>query len=167
MISEGDVWRIAFARRSFAVKDSRGMQLLARLVERKGEEIHVLTLASDEEGASLFDAPGASGLDARARSEYKARLRDLDEALADAEQDADAGRAEKLRREKAVLESELARAFGLGGKSRAPGSPSERARVNIQRRLKDAVARVAECDADAGRFLEKVVRTGTYCCFLA
>jgi tetratricopeptide (TPR) repeat protein len=167
MSAEGDVWRIAFDRRSFAVKDSRGMQLLARLVERKGEEIHVLTLASDEEGSTLFDTTGAAGIDARARSEYKARLCDLEDALAEAERGGDAGRAAKLRREKSMLESEIARSFGIGGKSRASGSPSERARVNVQRRLKDAIARVGECDAAAGRFLEKAVRTGTYCCFFA
>jgi hypothetical protein len=167
MSPEGDVWRVAFEQRSFAVKDSRGMQLLARLVERKGEEIHVLTLASDEEGTSLLDTATADGIDAHARGEYKARLRHLDDALADAERDADVGRVDKLRREKAMLESELLRAFGLGGKARAAGSPSERARVNIQRRLKDAIARVSDCDPPAGRFLEKAVRTGTYCCFIA
>jgi hypothetical protein len=73
---------------------------------------------------------------------------------------------DNLRREKTMLETELLRAFGLGGKARTIGSASERARVNTQRRLKDAIARVSACDAGAGRFLEKAVRTGTYCCFV-
>jgi hypothetical protein len=162
---EGDMWRIGYAGRTVLVKDSRGLQLLARLAERRGEEIHVLALASDEAGASAPDA-SATGIDARAREQYKARLRALHAALAEAEAEGDAGRVDRLAREKSLLESELARAFGLGGRGRTGGSPSERARVNVQRRLKDAIARVAERDPAAGRFLEKSVRTGTYCCFL-
>ena len=42
---------------------------------------------------------------------------------------------------------------------------SERARVNVQRRLKDAIARIAEADPVLGAFLGKAVRTGTYCRF--
>jgi hypothetical protein len=44
--SEG--WHIEHGGTSARVKDSRGMRLLARLVERPGEEIHVLVLASDD-----------------------------------------------------------------------------------------------------------------------
>jgi hypothetical protein len=166
MNCEGDVWRIVFEGRSFVIKDNRGMQLLARLVEQKGEEVHVLTLSSDEGGVSLLDEAPGQGIDARARIEYKTRLRDLEDAIADAERDADAARKDSLRREKNMLETELLRAFGLGGKARTIGSASERARVNTQRRLKDAIARVSAGDAGAGRFLEKAVRTGTYCCFV-
>jgi len=40
---------------------------------------------------------------------------------------------------------------------------TERARVNVQRRLRDAIKRVtAQCPA-AGRHLDRSVRTGTYC----
>ncbi len=167
MKREGDTWRIEHDARVVRVKDSRGMQLLARLVERPGEEIHVLALASDEEGTSLHDT-GAGGelVDARARREYKARLDDLDEEIAEAERMSDAGRLDKLTREKVALEAEVKRALGLGGKARAAaGSVSERARVNVQRRLKDAIARIAEHDPAVGRFFEKSVRTGTFCRF--
>jgi len=167
MKREGDTWRIEHDARVVRVKDSRGMQLLARLVERPGEEIHVLALASDEEGTSLHDTGvGGELLDARARREYKARLDDLDDEIAEAERMSDAGRLDKLTREKVALEAEVKRALGLGGKARAAaGSVSERARVNVQRRLKDAIARIAEHDPATGRFFEKSVRTGTFCRF--
>jgi hypothetical protein len=165
MVREGDVWLIEHAGRSVRVKDSRGMQLLARLVERPGEELHVLVLASDETGASLHDGGAGDRLDGRARREYKERLSALEEAVAEAERNADLGRLDKLRREKAALESELARAVGAGGRARAAASASERARVNVQRRLRDAIARIADADAALGRFFERAVRTGTYCRF--
>lgn len=166
LVREGDTWRVEYAGHVVRVKDNRGIQLLARLVDQPGEEIHVLTLASDEASASVYDTGGgAELLDARARREYKGRLDDLDGDIAEAKRHDDAGRLETLRREKDSLESELRRAFGLDGKARASGSASERARVNVQRRLKDAIARIAEHDPHAGRFFERSVRTGTYCRF--
>jgi hypothetical protein len=165
MAREGDAWRVRFGERTFLVKDSRGMQLLGRLVERPGEEVHVLALGSDEAGKSLVEGPAGPVIDGQTRAEYKARLVDLSEELDDAEAMADVARVDRLRREKELLDAELLAAVGLGGKGRSGGSASERARVNVQRRLKDAVTRVGELDAAAGAFLEKAVRTGTYCRF--
>jgi hypothetical protein len=165
MAREGDAWRVRFGERTFVVKDSRGVQLLARLVERPGEEVHVLALGSDEAGKSLVEGPGGSVIDAQTRAEYKARLVDLSGELDEAEGMADLARVDRLRREKDLLEAELLAAIGVGGKTRSTGSASERARVNVQRRLKDAVARIGELDPAAGAYLEKAVRTGTYCRF--
>jgi hypothetical protein len=71
----------------------------------------------------------------------------------------------RLREERESILSELSRATGLGGRARAAASVTERARVNVQRRLKDAIARVSEADERLGRHLERSVRTGTFCCF--
>jgi hypothetical protein len=139
------------------------MQLLARLVERPEEEIHVLALASDE-GASAPKAGAGEHLDARAIADYRRRVAELDEEIEEASRLADAGRLENRRQEREALLAELARAVGLGGRRRAAASPSERARVNVQRRLKDAIAKIGEADRAAGRFFEGAVRTGTFCC---
>ncbi len=163
-VREGDVHRVTFRGRSLSIKDSRGMQMLAQLVERPGEDVHVLVLASDDPSASLDEGGATDAIDARARASYKARLVAIDEELAEAERDQDRAREERLHREKDALTRELARAFGLGGRARAAGA-SERARVNVQRRLKDAIARIAEADPVLGAFLGKAVRTGTYCRF--
>jgi hypothetical protein len=169
MTREGDVWLVEHASRSARVKTSRGLQLLARLVERPGEDIHVLALASDDPATSLQDTrvTGLDAPDARALRDYKQRLSDLSSELSEAEQAGDLGRSERLRNERELLATELSRAIGLGGAARPGGSPAERARVNVQRRLKDAIGRVSECDAELGRYLEKAVVTGTYCRFLA
>jgi tetratricopeptide (TPR) repeat protein len=161
---EGDAWRIVFAGRSVVVRDSRGMQLLARLVGRPGEELHVLALAADEAG-TLVEAEAGGAIDARALRAYRTRLRELDVDIAEAEEAANLGLLEALQREKQALEAELRRSVGLGGKIRGAASASERARVNVQRRLKDAFARISEASPEAARYLEKAVRTGTYCSF--
>ena len=140
------------------------MELLARLVERPGEEIHVLTLASDGPG-TLVEADAGDLLDPRARREYKARLDDLSLELDTAERDADLGRRARLTRERDALEAELARAVGLRGRARPAASASERARVNVQRRLKDALTRISDADADLGARLTRAIHTGTYCSY--
>jgi hypothetical protein len=162
---EGDVWRVRRGKTLVRVKHSRGLELLARLVERPGEEVHVLALGSDEPAANVVESDAGEVLDERARKAYRQRIVDLDEDLADAERCSDVGRIEKLRRERIALDAELKRAVGLGGRSRRDGSATERARVNVQRRMKDAIARIGEVDADLGRFFERAVSTGTFCCF--
>jgi hypothetical protein len=58
---------------------------------------------------------------------------------------------------------ELSRAYGLGGRKRRSGSAAERARVNVRRRLKDAIERIGEQLPDAGTYLANTIKTGTYC----
>ena len=141
------------------------MQLLARLVERPHEEIHVLALASDEPVASVPESTAGEVIDEAAKRAYRTRVSELEDDIVEAKRHADVARAVKLEKEKAVLVAELTRALGVGGRTRQAGSATERARVNVQRRLRDAIAKIAEADADLGRFFERSLRTGTFCCF--
>jgi hypothetical protein len=163
MSREGELYRLARGGLSVRIRASRGAELLARLVEAPGQEIHVLALAADE--APTVESNAGDSVDRSALRQYKARLQELSQLLAEAEQRADSARAEALRREQAALEREVSRALGLGGKVRQAGSTSERARVNVQRRLKDALERVAEASPELGAWLSRSVRTGTYCAF--
>jgi hypothetical protein len=164
MEKTGSMWHVTRGSVSATIKDSRGMQLLARLVERPEEEIHVLALASDDAG-QLHESNAGEMLDERARDAYRERIAAVEEDLAIAERNADRGRIAKHRREKEAILAELSRAFGLGGRSRRAASATERARVNVQKRIKEAIARVSEADAELGRFFDRAVRTGTFCCF--
>ncbi|HVY28303.1 MAG TPA: AAA family ATPase [Polyangiaceae bacterium] len=163
MSKEGELYRLERGGLSVRIRASRGAELLARLVDAPGQEIHVLALAADE--APTVESNAGDSVDRSALRQYKARLQELSELLADAEQRADSGRAEALRREQAALEREVSRALGLGGKVRQAGSTSERARVNVQRRLKDTLERVMEASPELGAWLTRSVRTGTYCSF--
>lgn len=164
MVREGELYRLEHGTEIVRIRATRGAELLARLIEAPGQEIHVLALASDEAAATTESNAGDS-VDRAALRQYRARLQELEQLLAEAEAHADLGRAEKLRREQVALQRELARGLGLGGKSRPAGSTSERARVNVQRRLKDALERVSEASPSLGTWLSRSVRTGTYCAF--
>jgi hypothetical protein len=166
---EGEYWEIRGESSNFRLKDSRGLRLLARLFERPDQDVHCLELASDGPQSDGSDAPdrGDAGewLDDAARRQYQRRVEDLRETLAEAESFGDRTRAEKARAELEFIAGELSRGVGMGGKLRKAGSATERARVAVQRRLKDAVARIAEHDEALGRHLEWAVKTGTYCCY--
>jgi hypothetical protein len=136
--------------------------MLARLLGEPGREQHVLDLA----GAGEVDAGDAGEILVReARLAYQARLAEIRAELDEAEDWHDAGRVERLREEAEALEGQLAGAVGLGGRERRAGRAVERARVNVQRRIADALRRIGEVAPALGRHLGATVRTGTTCVY--
>jgi hypothetical protein len=59
----------------------------------------------------------------------------------------------------------LARAVGLGGRGRRAAAHAERARVNVTRAIRAAVANLARVHPGLGRHLAVTVRTGRYCAY--
>lgn len=162
MREEGGVWTIECDGARFHLKDVKGLRVLARLVDSPGREIHVLELDGIE-GADRGDHGEA--IDVEARDAYRARVEELRAEMQEAESWNDRGRVEKAMDELEALEAELARSVGLGGKLRRSGSAAERARVNAQRRLRDAIRRIEEQHAALGRHLSRSIRTGTFCSY--
>lgn len=159
---EGDVWAVSTGTGApFRVKHAKGIDYLDQLLRSPGREVYVLVLAGADE------APEDAGavLDDRAKQAYRRRVEDLQDQLDEAEQMGDRGRAGRARAELEAVAEQLASALGLGGRDRKAASNVERARVNVQRRLKDAIRRIAEHDAALGRYLDATVRTGTYCVY--
>ena len=161
MQPNGDVWTVEFRGRSATFRDSKGLGMIAKLIAHPDTDIHVLDLA----GIRVPVGGNEAGpmLDSRARDEYRRRTEELREELQGAESLNDIARADALRQELDFISRELSRAYGLGGRRRAAGDPAERARVNVRRRIKDAVERIGEQIPDAGRYLENTIKTGRYC----
>jgi tetratricopeptide (TPR) repeat protein len=145
-------------------KDSRGFRMLSRLMSEPGREMHVMLLAG--EGVDVGDL-GSAGevIDQKAIAKYKGRIDDLRDGIEEAEGFGDVNRAEKLREELDFLVRELAAGVGLGGRSRKAAAAAERARVNVQRRLKDAIRRMGEQSPALGEYLGWTIRTGTFCSY--
>ncbi len=163
MVAEGEYFAISTAHRTLRFKATRGIQYLARLVEQPDVAIHVLELAGSGDQVDRGDA--GELLDANAFRAYRARLDALRSAVEEAEARGDVDQAERARDEMETIASELARASGPGGRSRRAESAVDRARSAVQRRLKDAIQRVADQDADLGAWLQRTVQTGNYCTF--
>jgi hypothetical protein len=100
---EGEYWTVGYGRKSFRLKDSKGLEYLAHLLRHPAVEFHVLDLAGgiagqrddDETGQSAHGLPrgdedlekagihigslGDAGemLDEQAKAAYRRRLSDL------------------------------------------------------------------------------------------
>jgi hypothetical protein len=176
---EGEYFSIAFHGSAFKVKDSKGMRYLGALLASPGRETHVLDLVSGERGAEPSTRGvveerrddtqlGESALpviDRAARVAYERRLADLQEDIDEAERYGDSERAESARTEHDFLVSELSSALGLGGRDRVTASAAERARVNVTRAIRSALAKIDSLDPTLGQHLDTTIRTGVFCSY--
>jgi hypothetical protein len=113
--------------------------------------MHALEVVSERGGEGVADLGDAGEvIDLRARDAYKARIAELRDDLTEAERWSDAGRAARIRAELAALTEQIAAAVGLGSRARRSGSAAERARVTVQRRIRQAIKKIAVHDANLG-----------------
>lgn len=152
--------------RTTRLRAVRGLPILARLLDHPGQELHVLDLAAEPDNGAVVDRGDAGEiLDVRAREQYQRRIVDLRAEVEEAERFADIGRADRARRELDMLIQQLSSAVGLGGRARRAGSAVERARITVQRRVREAIKKIGHHEPELGRHLEWTIRTGTYCAY--
>jgi predicted ATPase/tetratricopeptide (TPR) repeat protein len=174
---EGDVWAVSWAGRTVRLRGARGFAYLAVLLRHPDLELHATDVVRLATGDQVGEGPptrpdgelatsadlGHAGtlLDARARDEYRTRLTELREEVAEAEGLNDLGRAERLREELEMLLQQLA-----GGKrGRTAAAHGERARVAVTKGLKRALERIAASHPELGRHLTATVRRGYFCVY--
>ena len=176
---EGDYWAIGFEGRTARLRDSKGLQYLARLLANPGRELYVLDLvaagkvgpdapAGGPAGSRLVADAGDAGelLDRRAKEAYRRRLTEIDEDIEEARTMGDIERAAQADAERECLVQELARAVGLGGRDRRAGSAAERARSAVTRAVRQALTRIREHNSALGEHLDRTIRTGTHCAYM-
>jgi hypothetical protein len=160
---DGDVWIVGYEGRSVRLRHTKGMADIARLLAQPGQEIHALDLMSD--GGPGFSSAGIEALDDQARTAYKRRLVELESELEAADASADVARSEQLVAEREAVLAELSAAYGLDGRARRSGGSADRARSAVTQRIKDALGRIEREHPDAGRHLQRSVRTGAFCVY--
>ena len=166
-------WTAGCGDTSVRLHDSKGLRYLAELVRHPGTERHALDLVDIVEGVPAGDTGldrrrlGDAGvlLDAQGRAAYRHRIAELRDAVEDALDVEDDDRAAQLQTELDALVGELARAFGLGGRDRKAASVAEKARLNVTRALRSALAKLAEALPEPGAVLDRRVRTGLFCAY--
>jgi tetratricopeptide (TPR) repeat protein len=159
----GDVWEVCGSGSPLYVRDTKGVRMLSRLVDAPGRSLHVLDLVGDGSGAVVDIGDAGPIIDPQARDAYRRRIASLRAEIDEADSWNDSARAARAREELEALEKELAAAIGLGGRSRRSHSAIERARVNVQRRLKDVVRRITADRPELGHRLERALTTGVHC----
>jgi TolB-like protein len=161
LVRQGAGWLAVYAGRRALLPELKGLHDIHRLLAQAGDAIHCLDLADRAGDAFLGDA----ALDERARAQAKARIRDLQAEIDEAEAMHDTGRAERARAEMDRLVAALARALGLGGRGRRLGDAAEKARTAVTWRIRHAVRKIAAAHPELGRHLANSLRTGTFCTY--
>src|SRR5438874_2049554 len=156
---QGRRWRVELGSRFAIVSHSVGMAHLALLTANPDVEIPAVELAG---GAEAVDPSAAQPvLDPTALSQYRHRLARLDAEIESAEP----AHAARVRAEREWLVDELARATGLGGRTRHFADGAERARIAVGKAIRRALARVGEADPTIGAHLNGTVHTGVRCSY--
>jgi len=164
----GRGWRLTLADRSVIVDDSIGMLHLAVLFANPRRDIAAADLVAGLAGLAGATAGGAGDqplLDAVAISEYRSRLRSLDDELDRQPDGSESAGAASARAEREWLAGQLANAAGLRGRPRSFPADKERARIAVGKAVRRAMARIAEADPVIGDHVRQCVRTGTRCSY--
>lgn len=161
ILRQGSGWLLRFNGQTVLLPDMKGLQDIVVLIGNAGTSIHCFDLSGHVRNENRDDGV----LDDKAREAYKARIRELQEEQAGAEDDNDLGRVEQIQTELDTLLEALSDALGLGGRSRRLGSMAERARTTVTWRIRYAIRKVEAVHAPLGRHLRKAIRTGLYCTY--
>ena len=173
---DGEYWSVAFEGRVVTLRDSKGMHDLGALLADPGRERHVLDLWSDSASPGTGPAQAAAEglrheagpqpvIDDVARNQYRRRLTELDQEIAEAAGRSDSVAAAKARQERDQLVGQLAAAYGLGGQTRRIPDEAERARKAVRRRISDALNRIENAHPALSRHLRHSIYTGVYCSY--
>ena len=183
----GEYWTVGYRDATFQLRDIKGLGYIQRLLRHPHAEFHVLDLLSESSSDAVSEGArvekhesalpkgvtfrqGLTGdagemLDAKAKQDYKRRLRELQEELAELRERGDHERAEEIESEISFLGNELARAVGLGGRDRRVGSAAERARLNVARAISAAIRKISEHNGALGELLDSSIKTGAFCSY--
>lgn len=158
----GEVWHLQWAGRTVTVRDTKGLQDLAVLLDRPGVDVPSVELA----GAVVDVRPTRTDpvLDRTAATAYRRRLAALADEVDQATAEHDLARRERAVRERDRLLTELRRAARPDGRPRQLGaSTTERSRKAVTARIRDAIDRIRAVDPDLAGHLDGAVRTGVMC----
>jgi pimeloyl-ACP methyl ester carboxylesterase len=174
---EGDYWTVSWRGNVVRLKDAKGLHYIAYLLSNPGRQVLACELAaagtapgnqraSIDPGGTAADLGDAGALlDAKAREQYRRRIGELREELAEAVQLNDTWRAARLRSELEALRDQIVAAVGLGGRNRKAASHTERARLMVTKAIKAAIAKIRASDSSLARHLATSIKTGRCCAY--
>ena len=180
----GEFWTIGSADRTFSLADIKGLGYLQSLLRHPRVEFHSVDLlrgpaATSSQSAQLerdaleshlvirpvAEDDGGVMLDVQAKREYRQKLIELNEELAELRKQGNYRRGEQIEAEIDFLRSEITRAQGINRRDRKTGSASERARISVTRAIKLALDKISEHDRELGALLLRTIRTGAFCSY--
>jgi hypothetical protein len=182
---DGQTWTLRFAGKSVRLQHLNGLAYLAYLLRRRGKSIAVEELDAAIRGnlGPALDSysalcvgesdpihPSRIGnadrlTDAKTIKAARVRERELTEELKKAHRSGITKNVTQMESDLALIRQYLRRTVGLRGVPRKENSVRERARTNIQRRIKLAIDRIAREHHELASHLTSSVRTGDFCIY--
>jgi tetratricopeptide (TPR) repeat protein len=159
--NDGGTWRLVFDGHEAHLPDAKGLHDIATLLAAPGRDIHVFTLLGipvPPTGADLV-------LDEQAKTQYAARLAQLDVEIAKADAHHDPHRSERACAERDAIIHELTAAAGLGRRRRRLGDQAEKARKTVGARIRDVLGRIERVHPQLAEHLRDTITTGTTCAY--
>ena len=181
---EGDFWTIRHRGNTFRLRNFKGLSYIAYLLAHPGVRIHACDLVAMVEGGATqspaaLEQARADGLEAsrdlgdagetldlKAIAEYRIRLAEVHEELAEAERNNDSGAANRAGHELELLTNQLTAGVGAGGRLRKSSSHVERARALVTKSIRASVERIRRNDVKLGDHFATSIRTGAFCAYL-
>jgi TolB-like protein len=158
-ICEDGVWSMTYQGTAARLVELKGFHDIAKLLSQPGEPMHCVELS----GATTSHDTPDDILDPQARHAYRKQIEALQLELEEAEANNDLARSEPAREELDTLINQLAKATGLGGRSRQLGNPHERARTAVTWRIRSAIKKIQAAHPRLGNHLANSIRTGNFC----
>jgi hypothetical protein len=158
----GRTWRIDAPQGSGEVAHSIGLEQLARILAAAPGEVEATALVGGD-ATPVVERDLGPALDATAKRAYRQRLAELQAEVDEADDHHDPERAARARLEVEALMTELRRAVGLGGRDRPTASTAEKARINVARSVRRAIATIGAALPALGAHLDVSIVTGRYC----
>jgi len=157
----GDMWELDYHGRTVAVRSSKGLVDIVRLIEAAGREIHCTELA----GVAVEQASTGEVIDDVARRQYEERIRDLQAEIDAAESANDYARSYRYQVELDTLIEHLTSTLDRRGRVRRGAGSTERARSAVTHRVRSAIRQLGQLHPALGKHLEHSVNTGVYCSY--
>ena len=161
---QGETWLVVFGGIPRSVRNSVGMSYIARLLETPGQEIHAAALRGSVSANGDSVVLGSAGeiLDEQALGQYRERMAEIDDELAQARANNDLGRVELLTEEQETLYAHVGRATGLRGKKREAVDERERARKSVSAAIHRAIDAIHEQHEPLKQHLDNSLKIGEF-----
>ncbi|MGI8424196.1 MAG: hypothetical protein ACR2NO_08840 [Chloroflexota bacterium] len=159
----GHYWTIVFDGSSAIIKDSVGLQYIARLLVKPlrsyaATELLALRVGLPEE---IFKGDHDGTLDPEALESIRGKVQELEEEHDAAKQNHDLAELARTERDIELLRNELKRVTGLGGRIRIR-SNENRIRTSTTMAVRRAIQQLTHALPSLGRHLGISVQTGTF-----
>ena len=162
--NQGKTWLVVYDGVPKSIGDSVGMTYIRQLLQSPGQDAHAAAMRGAVAGEENTPILGSAGevLDPQALREYKERISEIDEELAQANANTDLARRNSLIEEREALYAEVGRATGLGGKNREASSDRERARQSVSAAIHRALRAIKEEHEPLWQHLQNSLKIGEF-----